>query len=95
MQAQSIKLICAHYVTAKGLVLEGEGLTSPFLFPVFVLRTAPVPKYLKMHYVKEEIGDGKGVCGSRLNEKVPSMLYTDVMVLLSFSSITIYDVNMH
>lgn len=25
------------------------------------LRTAPAPKYLKMHYVKEEIGDGKGV----------------------------------
>lgn len=43
------------------LVLEVECLTSFFPFPVVVSRTAPVPKYLKMHYVKEEIGDGKGV----------------------------------
>ncbi len=27
----------------------------------FLFRTAPLPKYLKMHYVKEEIGDSKGV----------------------------------
>lgn len=30
-------------------------------FVAAFLRTAPVPKYLKMHYVKEEIGDSKGV----------------------------------
>lgn len=29
---------------------------------LFFFRTAPAPKYLKMHYVKEEIGDGKGTC---------------------------------
>lgn len=51
------------------LVLEGEGLTSLFLLSLVALRTAPVPKYLKMHYVKEEIGDGKGVCECRLNKK--------------------------
>lgn len=50
-------------------MLEGEGLTSLFLFLVVFLRTAPVPKYLKMHYVKEEIGDGKGVSECRLNKK--------------------------
>lgn len=59
MQMQSIKPICAHYVTAVTTTVM-----SNFSFPVSCcrFRTAPVPKYLKMHYVKEEIGDGKGVC---------------------------------
>ena len=30
------------------------------LFVFISPRMAPVPKYLKMHYVKEEISDGKG-----------------------------------
>lgn len=29
-------------------------------------RTAPVPKYLKVHYVKEETGEGKGVFWNRI-----------------------------
>lgn len=66
MQAQSIKRSVLIMSQCKA---EGEGLTSLFPFPLVVLRTAPVPKYLKMHYVKEEIGDGKGVWG----KKVPSM----------------------
>lgn len=32
---------------------------------LFSVRTAPAPKYLKMHYVKEEIGDGKGIFDSQ------------------------------
>lgn len=30
---------------------------------LFGFRIAPVPKYLKMHYVKEELGDSKGGVG--------------------------------
>lgn len=33
---------------------------------LFDFRIAPVPKYLKMHYVKEELGDSKGGVGCEM-----------------------------
>lgn len=36
-------------------------------YVVVFFRTAPVPKYLKMHYVKEEIGDSKGASECKMS----------------------------
>lgn len=40
-----------------GELIQNKNLFFFYLF----LRAAPAPKYLKMHYVKEELGDGKGM----------------------------------
>lgn len=40
-------------------------------YVVVFFRTAPVPKYLKMHYVKEEIGDSKGASECEMSSDKP------------------------
>lgn len=42
--------------------LLGMSVLFSYWADVVFFRSAPVPKYLKIHYVKEEIGDGKGTC---------------------------------
>lgn len=59
---------CRRHCSCSGtLVLNlGEFIKTK----LFSVRTAPAPKYLKMHYVKEEIGDGKGIFHSNIKSDV-------------------------
>lgn len=56
---------------------------------VILYRTAPIPKYLKVHYVKEEIGDGKGVfvCKHEMRLKHVNLTGTESLLLFPLLSL--------